>query len=90
MVPGMFGVDSDQFGRRDEGHLFGDERSPVAALRDIPIVVEALHQLDPRPRNAPGSQPVSVGSPEKPYPGNDGITRMECVRFGAARARWGS
>ena len=35
-----------------QGHLFGDERSPIAALRDIPIVAEALHQHDPRPRDA--------------------------------------
>ena len=52
MVAWHVAVDGDQLGRRDQGHLFGDERSPIAALRDVPVVSEALHQHDPRPRDA--------------------------------------
>ena len=52
MVAWHVGVDGDQLGRREQGHLFGDERSPIAALRDKPVVAEALHQHGPRFRDA--------------------------------------
>ena len=47
-------------------HLVDDEGAPVAALRDVARVAEALHQpCQARPMRS-GPQPVVVGLPEKP------------------------
>ena len=47
-------------------HRVGDGGAHVAALGDVAGVAEAVHQLRPGLRDAAGSQPSSVGSPEKP------------------------
>ena len=39
-------------GGLQQGQLLGDGIAPVAALRDVAVVAEALHQLGPRPRDA--------------------------------------
>ena len=46
------GVDADQFRRRQQRHLLRDRIAPVAALRDVARVAEALHQHDPGARDA--------------------------------------
>ena len=46
------GVNAEQFRRRLHAHLFGDERTPIAALRHKSRVAEALHQHDPGARDA--------------------------------------
>src|SRR5262249_15776721 len=40
--------------RRLARHRAGNRRAPVAALRDIPGIADALHQFRPRSRNAVG------------------------------------
>src|SRR5215468_3337995 len=57
------------------GECDGDQRAEVAALGDVPVVAEAVHQLAHARATRVRSQPVSVTGPENPYPGTDGMTR---------------
>jgi hypothetical protein len=57
---GHVGVNGEQFGRSKKGHLFGDEVAPVAALRDVFLVAEAIHQGDPGAGDA-GDVPAGGG-----------------------------
>ena len=41
--------------RRLHAHLVDDERAPIAALGDVAVVAEALHQLRPGPAHALGA-----------------------------------
>ena len=50
----------------------GDRRAPVAALGDIAVVAEAIHQLAKTSPILGTPHPDSVGLPEKPKPGSDG------------------
>ena len=64
---GHVGVDAEQSRRRLRAHHVGDQRAPVAALRDVLRVAEAPHQLGPgAARCARAPSPVAVGLPEKP------------------------
>ena len=68
--PGHVDVDAQQPRRRLHRHHFRDDRAPVAALRHVARVSEALHELVPRtarsvgvPSSCPGACPRSR-SPE--------------------------
>ena len=45
-------MNAEQFGRRQHAHLLRDECTPIAALRDVARVAEALHQHSPGARDA--------------------------------------
>ncbi len=47
-------MDAEQFGRRLQSHLLRNSIPPIAALRHKSRVSEALHQHDPRTRDADG------------------------------------
>ena len=47
-------MNADQFRRRLQCHLLGDRIAPVAALRDVALIAEALHQHGPRACDALG------------------------------------
>ena len=44
---GHVGVDAEQSWRSLHAHQVDDDRAPIATLRDVPRVPEALHQLGP-------------------------------------------
>ncbi len=52
---GHVGVDAEQSLRRLHTHQVDDDRAPVAALRHVARVTEALHQHIPRTRDALGT-----------------------------------
>ena len=68
------GVNAEQSRRRQQGHLLRDRIAPIAALRHVLRVAEALHQHDPGACDANRIPAGPVGLPENPWPGNDGIT----------------
>ena len=51
------GVNTDQFRRCLQRHLFRDGIAPIAALCDEALVTEALHQYGPGARDALGVPP---------------------------------
>lgn len=66
-------VDAQQSGRRQAAQRIGNHRTMIAALRHVMAVAQALHQHVPGLRHPVGAQPNSVGLPEKPWPGIDGM-----------------
>jgi hypothetical protein len=55
----------------------GDDRAPIATLRDKVLIAKALHQRGPCLRN-PFGPPAGRGwLAGNPYPGIDGITRWK-------------
>ena len=60
------GVNAHQFRRRQQGHLLGDRIAPIAALRDVSRVAEALHQHRPGAGDADGIPAERGGCGGKP------------------------
>ena len=65
-VPGMLVWIASSPAGACTAHLIDDERAPIAALRDVARVAEALHQDVPGRAMRFGPQPGVVGLPEKP------------------------
>ena len=69
-------MDAEQAVGLEQRHLLGHGVSPVAALGDVPARTRGAASGRPRPwRCGSGPSRSSVGFPEKPWPGRDGMTR---------------
>ena len=69
-------------------HQVRHEGAHVAALGDVTVIAEAVHQL--RPRAQCGQRPIraSAGSADNPYPGQGRQHQVERI-FGATAVRSG-
>ena len=81
---GHVGVDADQFRRRLNGHLLGHGVTPIAALRDKPVVAEPLHENGPGTRDARGVPAEFRRLSRKAVAGKRGDHDVEGIRLGAA------
>ncbi len=75
-------VNAEQFGRRLHTHLFGDDRTPIAALRHKLRVSKALHQHGPGASDVDGVPPGGgrlAGKTVAGYRRNHEIERVRCI-----------
>ena len=73
---------SEQPGRRQQRHLLGDGIPPIAALRHVARVAEALHQHDPSTRDAlriPAGAGRLAGKPVARQGGDHEVERVCCA-----------
>ena len=82
------GVDTDQFGRRLQSHLLRHRIPPIAALRHISRVSEALHQHGPGACDADGVPAGRGRLARKAVSRQRRDHQMERVRCARAMCRW--